>query len=295
MATIMFAQAEMSRAHERLFAHMQLLEDDPFLLHITKNLTTADTLDCVDSSDRVSAADKGATWFQLSIIFTFISVVSLSFVSLAILSDKRVKTHPNNIIAYICLCDAYTFCQFLNRYIICGYTLNIYFERLFSWTFLVPYYTIVVKWLGTDIDARNGSGQITWTYLQNYADENHYWYGAVAIRLQFWYIMSIAISYMSLFLSLSTVLDLYLVLKSPFSSSEKRIKKFVMISMILSLVFAIIGLRMSRSKKYWVSEINFRFYQGVAVANLLISVVVMVLVILRFRKKKMNVAIQKEI
>lgn len=103
-----------------------------------------------------------------------------------------------------------------------------------------------------------------------------------------WYIISITISYMSLFLSLSTILDLYLVLNSPFSSSEKRIRRFVAVSIILSLLFAILGLKMTRSKTYWISEMNFRIYQGVAITNLLLAVLVMILVILRFRKKKMN-------
>ena len=75
----------------------------------------------------------------------------------------------------------------------------------------------------------------------------------MSIRLKYWYLISISVSYMSLFFSLSTVLDLYLVLRSPFSSSEKRIKKFILISVILAVVFATLGLKMTQSKKYWVS------------------------------------------
>lgn len=210
-------------------------------------------MDCNPSEDRVSGDDQGTVYFKLGICVTFLSVVSLSFVSLSILSDKRVRSHPNNIIAFICLCDAYTFCQFLNRYIICGYQLNLYLERLFSWTFLQPYYTVVVKWFKIDIEAANGTGTLTWEYLKDYDAINHYWYGAVAIRLQVWYILSISISYMSLFLSLSTVLDLYLVLNSPFSSSEKRIRKFIFVSVILAFLFAFLGLKMTRSKTFWIS------------------------------------------
>ena len=64
----------------------------------------------------------------------------------------------------------------------------------------------------------------------------------MATRLQSWYLLSITISYMSLFFSLSTVLDLYLVLKNPFSSSEKRIKKFIIASVLSAVTFASVGL-----------------------------------------------------
>ena len=42
-------------------------------------------------------------------------------IALLILSDGRAQTHPNKMIAYVCLCDAYTFCQFVTRYVVCGY------------------------------------------------------------------------------------------------------------------------------------------------------------------------------
>ena len=84
----------------------------------------------------------------MDIIGITLSLLSLSFVSLAILSDKRVQGHPNNIIAYICICDAYTYCQYLTRYIICGYKLTKPLEVLFSWTFMEPYYYITIVWLG---------------------------------------------------------------------------------------------------------------------------------------------------
>ena len=102
---------------------------------------------------------------------TFLSAASLTFVSLAILSDKRVRSHPNNIIALVCLCDAYTFFQFFNRYIICGYSLNLYLEMLFSWTLLQPYYTVVVKWFGLVIVSESGD-VLTWDHLNHYYEVN---------------------------------------------------------------------------------------------------------------------------
>ena len=64
----------------------------------------------------------------------------------------------------------------------------------------------------------------------------------MTLRLQSWYLISITISYMSLFFSLSTVMDLYFVLKNPFSSSEKRIKKFIIASVLSAVTFASVGL-----------------------------------------------------
>ena len=103
------------------------------------------------------------------------------------------------------------------------------------------------------------------------------------------------VSYMSLFFSLSTVLDLYLVLKNPFSSSEKRIKKYIIVSIMLAFCFASIGLAFTKNKHYWLSEINYRMYQAIATTNLLTAVVVMILVVIRFRKKGMNSEIKQQI
>ena len=166
---MLFAINEMERAQQKMFEFMDVMERDPFNLRITKNITTADTVDCNNDNEHVSADDQGTTYYQLGIIITFMSVISLMFVSLAILSDKRVSSHPNNIIAYICLCDAYTFCQYFNRYIICGFSLNLYLERLFSWTFLQPYYTVAVKWFNIEIVTNRGD-VLTWPYLLTYYD-----------------------------------------------------------------------------------------------------------------------------
>ena len=177
----------------------------------------------------------------MDIIGITLSLLSLSAVSIAILSDKRIRGHPNNIIAYICICDAYTYCQYLTRYIICGYNLTKPLERLFSWTFMEPYYYISIEWLGIEYYDKNGN-EITWASLEAYQEKNGFWYGSMATRLQSWYLLSITISYMSLFFSLSTVMDLYLVLKNPFSSSEKRIKKFIIASVLSAVTFASVGL-----------------------------------------------------
>ena len=99
-----------------------------------------DTVDCNDDDTHVSSDDAGTTWFRVDIFGISLSLISLIFVSFAILADKRVRSHPNSIIAMICLCDAYTYSQFLQRYFYCGFLLNIKMERLFSWTVVEPYW-----------------------------------------------------------------------------------------------------------------------------------------------------------
>ena len=121
-------------------------------------------VDCDPTDNHVSDDDQGSFWFKIDIVGIFLSLASLSFISYAILSDKRVRGHPNNIIAYICLCDAFTYCQYLTRYIICGYGLNDMLEVLFSYTAMIPYWTISVKWLGRYHEDACG-GEITWGYL----------------------------------------------------------------------------------------------------------------------------------
>ena len=217
MAQTALALDNMTRALIKLANYqnmMETYENQPFYSR-EDWVDDADTVDCNPDDDHVSSDDQGTGWYRFDIIGICLSLASLSFVSYAILSDKRVRGHPNNIIAYICLCDAYTYCQYLNRYIICGYGLNLGLERLFSWTFLYPYWAIKVKWLG--IEHINSSGsKMTWDYLEDYYDLHGYWYGAVSTRLQMWYFLSITISYCSLFFSLAAILDLYQVLRNPF-------------------------------------------------------------------------------
>ena len=110
----------------------------------------------------------------------------------------------------------------------------------------------------------------------------------MAVRLQCWYLISISVSYMSLFFSLSTILDLYLVLKNPFSSSEKRIKKFITISVITSILLASMGLALTKSRKEWLSQLNYNMYMTIAITNLVVAVLVMIFILIRFRKKGMN-------
>jgi hypothetical protein len=200
-------------------------------------------LNCNPSNKTVSSDDNESFWFKIDVTGFAISFVALSFVGVVILSDKRIRTHPNQMIAYICLSDAYNYCQILSRYIYCGYELNIYLDQLFSYSVLTPLYYIYCVLFGADkfheisfeqlIEDRNASDGVM--------------LGSTGIRLSSWYFFSIMASYISLFFSTSIILDLYSVLKNPFSSTEARIKKMTIIALILSFSFSAICLRLTIS------------------------------------------------
>ena len=81
-------------------------------------------VNCNPSASTVSSDDKGELYFNLDIMGFTLSFLALSAVGLVIMSDKRIRTHPNELIAYICLADAYSYFQILSRYIYCGFSIS---------------------------------------------------------------------------------------------------------------------------------------------------------------------------
>lgn len=98
----------------------------------------------------MSTDDSDEIWFKLDVAGFSLSFAALTFVGLAILSDKRLKTHPNHLIALICLSDAYNYFQIMSRYFFCGYKLSPYLDLCFTKTFLTPFYYILFNWFGLD-------------------------------------------------------------------------------------------------------------------------------------------------
>lgn len=74
------------------------------------------------------------SWYFYDISSAGLSSVALFLVAILILSDRRLHAHPNKLIAYICLCDSYTFMQFVIRYLLCGYGLSEYANWLYAIT-----------------------------------------------------------------------------------------------------------------------------------------------------------------
>jgi hypothetical protein len=213
-----------------------------------------------------------------------LSFLALSLVGFVILSDKRIRTHPNGLIAFICLSDAYNYFQILSRYIYCGYGWNQYLDQFFTNTVLMPFYYVVMKWFGV-------KSLFGFTYDEMLTDmmmNDGIMYGSTTIRLSSWYFLSIMVSYMSLFFSTSIILDLYYVLMNPFSSTEARIKKFTILTVVFSLICSGMGLWLTLSTVELLSNLNLILFISIAVINILMGVVIMIFVFFRFRNKGMS-------
>jgi len=64
---------------------------------------------CNPTLDYVNMNKKGMPYFKTDISFAAVSCFALFFVAALILTDKRLQAHPNKLIAYVFICDAYTF------------------------------------------------------------------------------------------------------------------------------------------------------------------------------------------
>ena len=98
------------------------------------NLPYHSSLDCVDDEEHVGNWNIGSVFYRADIIGASCSFAFLFFVGMIILTDKRIRGHPNNIIAFICMADAYTYFQYITRFLVCGYDLNQYANWLFATT-----------------------------------------------------------------------------------------------------------------------------------------------------------------
>lgn len=90
----------------------------------------------------MSDDDKGLTYFNIDMVLSLLSAISLACVTLLIFTDKRIQGHPNMLIAYTCLFDSFNFFNYFMRYVTCGYSLNIYLDQLFAITVQIPYLAI---------------------------------------------------------------------------------------------------------------------------------------------------------
>jgi hypothetical protein len=85
--------------------------------------------------------------FKADMVLACLSSLALGFIALIIFTDKRIQGHPNMIIAYTCLVDAFNFFNFFQRYVTCGYDLNLYYDKLFASTVQDPYYYVTCNYL----------------------------------------------------------------------------------------------------------------------------------------------------
>ena len=139
------AWKNMQHVQEVMDAHMERLESGNITLKFDDY-----AVNCNPSNQTVSYDDVGDLYFRMDIAGFTISFIALFSVGLVIISDRRIRTHPNELIAYICLSDAYSYFQILSRYIYCGFRISQYLYVIFSYTFLWPYYYVLMNWFGTE-------------------------------------------------------------------------------------------------------------------------------------------------
>ena len=182
----------------------------------------------------------GSVFFRADIIGASCSCALLLFVGLIILTDKRVRGHPNNIIAFICMADSWTYFQYITRFLICGYDLNHYANWLFATTVQYPIYYVLMEKCGLSWL------HLSWPEMKAAYKEQGYFYNTLALRLEAWYLGTICVIYISQFLFACTIFDLYMVMKDPFANSDKRIKTMIAIAIGLAVILASTGLFLTK-------------------------------------------------
>ena len=135
------------------------------------------------------------------------SAILLSFVALLIFTDKRLQAHPNKLIAYTCLADAFNFYNFFSRYVECGYGASGLLDKLFAKSVQVPW-----LYFQCMIPKYSSNCTIAWHNYQS----NDTFVNTNKTRSRFWYFITETVIFASLFLNLFTILDLYAMLKNPF-------------------------------------------------------------------------------
>ena len=168
------------------------------------------------------------------------SCAFLFFVGMIILTDKRIRGHPNNIIAFICMADAFTYFMYITRFLVCGFDYNDHANWLFATTVQYPIYYVFIEKCGFQWFDRS------WVDMEAHYTEYRTFYNTLQIRLEAWYFVTVCVIYISLFLFACTILDLYLVMKNPFANSEKRIKIMMVVSVIAAVALATTGLVLTK-------------------------------------------------
>jgi hypothetical protein len=65
---------------------------------------------CTPTIDYVNAGNAGTPFYRIDVAAASLSMIALLTIALIILNDEKLKAHPNKMIAYVFLCDAYLFC-----------------------------------------------------------------------------------------------------------------------------------------------------------------------------------------
>ena len=114
-------------------------------------------------------------------------------------------------------------------------------------------------------------------------------------KLAGWYFMTLFFSYTSLFLNTTIIYDLKKVINNPFQSSEKRIKKYMIMSVLGGIFFCTLGLKLTVSHNSMAAEWNYRLYQLICLSNCALATQTVVWLTFRFKKPGMSGDLKKEI
>lgn len=206
-----------------------------------KNNTFATMASCNPKYDYVNRNKVGLPFFDFDITAASLSMVSLLVIASIILLDKRLQAHPNQMIAYVFLCDAYTFCQYLSRYLICGYGWSDYLNYFYA-------ITVQYGWVKMSCNLKGGEAAVAcWTTVKGNLEKYGQFDHTVQEKLAWWYFITVTVSYVGMFLNTCIIYDLKLVIENPFQSSDKRVPKYLIGSSVLGLCFSYLGLQLTMS------------------------------------------------
>jgi hypothetical protein len=88
----------------------QLVFDESTNLSTNKVPTIGMMEGCNPTIDYVNLYKSGLPFYQVDLTAAGLSFFALLIIALVILSDDKIKAHPNQMIAYVFLCDAFLFC-----------------------------------------------------------------------------------------------------------------------------------------------------------------------------------------
>jgi hypothetical protein len=108
------------------------------LLYLLKGSSEINAVACSDELNYVNDDDSGYLNFDIDMSLSLMSSLALGVVALIILTDSRIQGHPNKLIAYTCLINAYNFYNLFSRYVVCGYDLNALYSGMFANTVQDP-------------------------------------------------------------------------------------------------------------------------------------------------------------
>lgn len=127
------------------------------------------------------------------------------------------------------------------------------------------------------------------------------YYTTVKIRLRYWYFISTAAIFVSLFINLLTVVDLYMTLYNPFQNNQAKARRVLVISVISSLFLAMVSSYLCEESYYRHNLLGNNlalnssdiFFAGIIIINIILASTVMLVVSRRLSNPGMTFNLKK--